>query len=132
MIGLTHGGTGGMVSGEGYHFHQNTLDACKRALDADPESIDAADRYWNALRSFAGHDIRSGGFAIEAFRGCALASKAGVIALARAYRDLFAKTGEAPRAELFDEDLVGALQTRLVELSSDERASVEWVLKAIT
>jgi hypothetical protein len=60
----------------------------KNALDADPTNVEVASRYWSALASFAGNDVRSGGYLIEALRQCALDS-AGVIALARAYRELF-------------------------------------------
>jgi hypothetical protein len=124
-------GAGGRVSGEGYQFHRTKLANFKKALDADPARIEAANRYWNALGSFGGEDVRSGGYLIEAYRGCALASHAGVVALARAYQELFEKSGEAPRAELFDEELIRALQTGLPELSNGDRASVQWVLASI-
>lgn len=121
----------GGVSGEGYQFHRTKLASLKKALDANPASIEAANCYWGALGSFGGADVRSGGYLIEAYRGCALASHAGVAALARAYQELFEKSGEAPRAELFDEELIRALQTRLPELSNGDRATVRWVLASI-
>ena len=46
---------------------------------------------------------------MEAFRGCALVSRAEVVAFARAYREPFEKSGEKPCAELFDEELLQAL-----------------------
>jgi hypothetical protein len=119
------------VSGEGYQFHQIRLANFKKAVDADPASIEAANRYWDALKSFAGQDVRSGGYLIEAYRGCALASHAGVAALARAYEELFKTTGELPRAELFDPELIRALQTQLRELANGDRATVQWVLTSI-
>jgi hypothetical protein len=124
-------GTGGRVLGEGYQFHQTKLANFKKALNANPASIEAANRYWDALGSFVGQDVRSGGYLIEAYRGCALASHAGVVALARAYQELFEKSGEGPRAELFDEELILALQTRLPDLSHGDRATVQWVLTSI-
>jgi len=122
---------GGRVSGEGYQFHRTTLANLKKALDANPASIEAANRYWDALGSFGGADVRSGGYLIEAYRRCALASHAGVVALARAYQELFERSGEGPRAELFDEELIRALQTRLPELPNGDRATVQWVLAFI-
>lgn len=122
---------GGRVSGEGYQFHQTKLANFKKTLDANPASIEAANRYWDALGSFGGQDVRSGGYLIEAYRGCALASHAGVVALARAYQELFEKSGEGPRADLFDEELILALQARLPELSHGDRATVQWVLASI-
>ena len=119
------------MSGDGYQFHQTRLASFKKALDADPASIEAANRYWDALKSYAGQDIRSGGYLIEAYRGCALASHAGVVALARSYEELFMTTGEGPRAELFDPELIRALQTRLHEIGDGDRATVQWVLTSI-
>jgi hypothetical protein len=110
---------------------QQTLANLKRILDSDPTDIEAANRYWVALASFGGHDVRSGGFVIEAFRGCALASHAGVVAFARAYRELFEKSGEKPRAELFDEKLLHAVKASLPDLSNDDRAIVQWLLASI-
>ena len=55
----------------------------------------------------------------------ALASHAGVVAIARAYEELFKKTGEEPRAELFDAELIRALQTQLRELANGDRAAVQ-------
>jgi hypothetical protein len=113
-----------------YPIQQN-LANLKTALDSDPTNIEVANRYWVELASFGGNDVRSGGFVIEAFRRCALASHAGAVALARAYRELFEKSGEKPRAELFDKELLQALKTRLPDLSNDDRAIVQWVLASI-
>ena len=118
--------------GDGYQFHQTKLANFKKAVDAAPASIDAANRYWDALKSFAGQDVRSGGYLIEAYRGCALASHAGVVALARAYQELFTTTGEKLRAELFDPVLILAFQTQLLcELANGDRTAAQWVLTSI-
>jgi hypothetical protein len=113
-----------------YPIQQN-LAKLKRALDSDPTNVEVASRYWVELASFGGNDVRSGGFVIEAFRGCAVASPAGAVAFARAYRELFEKSGEKPRAKLFDEELLQALKTRLSDLSNDDQAIVQWLLESI-
>ena len=110
---------------------QRDLANLKMTLDSDPTNVEVANRYWVVLASFGGNDVRSGGFVIEAFRGCALASHAGAAAFARAYRELFEKSGEKPRAELFDEELLQALKTRLPDLSNDDQAIVQWILASI-
>ena len=110
---------------------QRELAKLKATLDSDPTNVEVANRYWVELASFGGHDVRSGGFVIEAFRGCALTSQAGAIAFARAYRELFEKSGEKPRSELFDEELLQALKTRLPDLCNDSQAIVHWVLSSI-
>jgi hypothetical protein len=112
------------------HPVQQKLAKLKTALDSDPTNVDVANRYWVELASFGGDDVRSGGFVVEAFRRCALSSQSGAVAFARAYRELFEKTGEKPRVELFDEALQ-ALKTRLPELSKDDQAIVQWLLASI-
>ena len=104
----------------------------KKALDDDPTNVEVATRYWSALASVAGSDVRSGGYVIEAFRECALDSDTGVIAFAKAYRELFEKSGEKPRAELFDKKLAQALGARLPSLTADDRSRVEWLLSHIS
>src|SRR6476646_7765154 len=116
---------------EGKYPIQQNLANLKRTLDSDPTNIEAANRYWAELSSLGGNDVRSGGFVIEAFRGCAVASHAGAVAFARAYRELFEKSGEKPRAKLFDDELLQALKTRLPDLSNDDQAIVQWVLESI-
>jgi hypothetical protein len=113
-----------------YPIQQN-LAKLKRALDSDPTNVEVANRYWVELASFGGNDVRSGGFVIEAFRRCALASPAGAVAFAQAYRELFEKSGEKPSAELFDEELLQALKTKLPGLSNDDQAIVQWVLESV-
>lgn len=110
---------------------QQELADLKKTLDSDPANVESAIRYWSGLASFGGNDVRSGGFVIEAFRGCALASDAGVVALARAYRELFEKSGEKPRAKLFDKELLQALKTRLPDLSNGDQAIVQWLIASI-
>jgi hypothetical protein len=110
---------------------QKKLADLKKTLQSDPSNVELANRYWVELASFGGNDVRSGGFVIEAFRGCALASHAGAVTLARAYRELFEKSGEKPRAELFDEELVQALKTRLPDLSNNDRVIIQWVIASI-
>lgn len=51
--------------------------------------------------------------------------------LAQAYRELFEKSGEKPGAELFGEELIQALRTRLPDLPNDGQAIVQWVLASI-
>ncbi len=110
---------------------QQKLANLKAALDSDPSNVEVANRYWVELASSGGYDVRSGGFVIEAFRGAALASPPGTVAFARAYRELFEKCGEKPCPELFDEDLLQALKTRLPDLSNTDQAIVQWVLASI-
>jgi hypothetical protein len=110
---------------------QKKLADLKKTLQSDPSNVELANCYWAELASFGGNDVRSGGFVIEAFRGCALASPAGAIAFARAYRELFEKSGQKPRAELFDEELLQALKTRLPDLPDDDQAIVQWLIASI-
>jgi len=58
-----------------YPLLRNLADI-KETLDSDPANVGLANRYWEALAT-------------------------GVVALARAYKELFEKSGEGPRAELF-------------------------------
>jgi hypothetical protein len=116
---------------EGKFPIQQSLANLKRALDSDPTNIEAANRYWTELSSLGGNDVRSGGFVREAFRGCALASQAGAVAFARAYRELFEKSGEKPRAELFDGRLLEALKTRLPYLSNEDQLIVQWLIASM-
>lgn len=103
----------------------------KKALDSNPIDVEVAKLYWVELATLGGHDVRSVGFAIEAFRTCALASSAGVVALAQACRELFDKTGEKPRPQLFDQELLNALKTSLPELSNETQRAVQWVLASV-
>jgi hypothetical protein len=122
--------TGGCMSEDKYPIQEGLSDL-KKAVYCDPTNVEAANRYWAGLALVGGNDLRSGGFVIEAFRGCALASNAGTVALARAFRELFEKSGEKPRAELFDEELLRALKTRLPDLLKDDRMIVQWVIESI-
>ena len=115
------------MSREGYNLQQSKLITLKQDIDADLTNIEAAKRYWLALASFGGHDVRSGKFAIEAFRGCALSSHAGVVALACAFRELYEKTGEKPRSELFDQELLQAFKASLPDLAGEDLAVVQWI-----
>jgi hypothetical protein len=122
--------TGGCMSEDKYPIQEGLSDL-KKAVYCDPTNVEAANRYWAGLALVGGNDLRSGGFVIEAFRGCALASNAGTVALARAFRELFEKSGEKPRAELFDGELLRALKTRLPDLLKDDRMIVQWVIESI-
>jgi hypothetical protein len=119
-----------MAAENEYPIQQKLADL-KKTLDCDPTNVELAHRYWVELASLGGRDARSGGFVIEAFRGCALVSLQGVIAFARAYRELFEKSGERPRPELFDGALLQALKTRLPDLSNGDQELVRWVLTSI-
>jgi hypothetical protein len=107
------------------------LQKLKTILISEPANLDTAHAYWGALGILGGHDVRSGGFVIEAYRDCALASAEGAVALAWAYRQLYTSSGERPRVELFDQTLTQALRSRLSELSNLDRAVVKWVLESI-
>ena len=119
------------MSSDKYLLQQKIV-KLREALESDPTKVEVASSYWNALASFGGHDVRSGGFVIEAFRRCALASREGVVALACAYKELFDATGEKPNAELFDKELIQVLKARgVTDLREDDRKIVKWVLNSI-
>jgi hypothetical protein len=103
----------------------------KSTLDLDPTNLDSANRYWEALSSVGGHNVRSAGFAIEAFRACALVSQQGTIAFCRAFCELNEHNGEKPRPELLDEELLGVLKMRLPELSIYDSSLAHWILRSI-
>jgi hypothetical protein len=88
---------------------QQKLADLKKTLDSDPTNVESAIRYWSGLASFGGN----------------------VVAFARAYRELSEKNGEKPRAELFDEELLQALKTRLPHLSNGDQAIVQWLIASI-
>jgi hypothetical protein len=78
-------------------IHDDRLRVLKAALAADPANLELAWRYWEVLGAWQARDIRSGMHVIQVFREAALASPAGVQALAQAYRQLFEASGEKPR-----------------------------------
>ena len=73
---------------------EQTVETLRQILDSNQAILDAANLYWNALAFFKGYDVRSGREVIEAYRGAALRSHEGVIALARTSRELLEKNGE--------------------------------------
>jgi len=113
-------------------IQEQLLDNLRCSFGSDPTNVEVANCYWNALASLHGHNVRSGGFVIEAYRQAALASKAGVIALGRAYRELYEESGESPRAVFFDESLIHALQTTVRDLDEPARSNICWILESIT
>lgn len=105
---------------------KQTLETLRQVLVSDPTNLDAANLYWNALGS-----LQSGRYVIEAFRGAALTSQAGIVAFARTYRKLFENSGEGPRAIFFDGELVRALEASIPALPESDRSTVQWVLHSI-
>jgi hypothetical protein len=113
-------------------IQEQLLDNLRFALGSNPTNVEVANRYWKALASLHGHDVRSGGFVIEAYRAAALASKMGVIAMGRAYRELYDESGESPRAVFFDESLIRVLQNTVADLDESAQSNIRWILESIT
>ena len=91
-------------------FDDEHMSSLRQAARSDPTNIAAADEYWSALSKWNGRDVRCGGVVIEVYRMAALHSCEGGMAFACAYQALFSISGEAPRGELFEPDLIGALR----------------------
>jgi hypothetical protein len=113
-------------------IQERLLDSLRDTFGSNPTNVDLANRYWNALASLNGHNVRSGGFVIEVYRQAALTSKDGVIALGRAYRELHEESGESPRAAFFDDTLIRVLQTTVQNLEEPACSNVRWILESIT
>jgi hypothetical protein len=110
-------------------IHDDRLRILKAALAADPANLALAWRYWEVLGAWQGRDMRSGMHAIQVFREAALASLAGVQALAQAYRQLFEASGEKPR--VLDPHLARCVKSALEALSEGDRAVVQWLLNCV-
>jgi hypothetical protein len=100
----------------------------RQSLENDPTNIELANRYWATI---AQGDYRSGRYVIDAYREVALTSSTGAATLARAYRELFLDSGEAPYAHLFDERLIEALRSYVPQMAEGDRINVQWVLPTI-
>jgi hypothetical protein len=110
---------------------EEALKVLRHSLRNDPANLDLATRYWKELANCDGHDVRTGSDVIEAFRSVALQSNRGVIALAQAYRELFLDSGEGPRVQLFDDELIAALRRSVPDLPESSRSEVQWILQSI-
>jgi hypothetical protein len=106
----------------------------REALKDNPTDLALANQYWLALagdRAKNEADLRSGSNVMEAYGMAALSSQDGVEALARAYRDLFQTSGEAPRPAYFDDKLVMALKAGVAKSAGSESSDLEWLLRSI-
>ena len=97
-------------------------------LKVDPTNIKKANTYWIACGNYFRGDIRSGQFVINAFKKCALSSKEGVLALAKAYRILFLMSGESPYKDFFDQELIISIRDAKFLLNEEDRKEVQWLL----
>jgi hypothetical protein len=97
-------------------------------LRAEPKSLAAAANVWRLCSSSEGDDVRSTGWVNLAFKDCALSSTDGVLAMARAYEELFEATGVAPQPKDFDAQLLTAFRKARLETSS---SAVRWVLDTL-
>jgi hypothetical protein len=98
------------------------------ALRAEPKNLEVATNVWRLCRSSDEDDVRSAAWVSFAFKHCALSSTDGVIAMARAYEELFAATGVTPMPEDFDGQLLTAFREARLKTSS---SSVQWVLDTL-
>jgi len=97
-------------------------------LKESPKDISCANRYWHALGSLGGWTAEA---VVEIFREPALASREGVVALARAQYDLFKTSAQPPEKRLIDGMLVMRSQEELGWLSDDDYLVVFWLLNAL-
>ena len=100
-------------------------------LAADPENLDLAKQYWEALGKWGGSDIRSAADVVAAFGRAALISYAGAIQLAKAYLELFELSGEAPRRVYIDDELRSALAKAQSSTFGLDADTLRWVLDCL-
>lgn len=115
-----------LVMATEWQLRSEALEKIRQSLNHDPTNLDLANRYWAALEG-----DRSGGYAVVAYRGAALASGAGVAAFARACRELFDDSGESPQLANFDQPLINTLRDNLSELRGTDCDNVQWILQSI-
>jgi 3-hydroxyacyl-CoA dehydrogenase len=139
LVQYVEAGRLGRKSGRGVYEYPEKKEATgaspgveivRQELASDPTNLDIANRYWKALGSCNG-DVRSGQYVIEAYRAAALDSLVGAGAFAKAYKELFQTSGEAPRAEYFDQDLIRALSDFRQKAADQDGSNISWVLASI-
>jgi hypothetical protein len=108
-------------------WRDEDLERFWKELKEDPTNIKKANAYWDACGNYFRGDIRSGKFVINTFRECALHSKEGVVALAKAYKKLFLLSGEHPYRGYFDEELLKTIKN-VNFLNEIENEFIQWLL----
>jgi hypothetical protein len=109
-------------------FLPKQLRGAVETLRAEPKNLEAAANVWRLCGSGNGDDLRSSGWVSLAFKDCALSSTEGVVAMARAYQELFEATGVTPLPADFDAQLLTAFRAARLETSS---SAVQWVLDTL-
>lgn len=100
-------------------------------LESHPTNIEKANACWKACGDYFRGDIRSGLYVIRIFRECAISSQYGVVALAKAYRELARRSGEYPRKSSLDEELMIAIREGFQLLKGDDKEEVRWLLSIV-
>lgn len=107
------------------------LENLEGKMQREPDNLALAEAYWSELDRLGGYNMKSGARALHAFRKPAVASSDGVVQLARVFRELLETTGEAPRPEMFDPELIAAIKRTTAVISGEGRADVEWLLETV-
>lgn len=107
-----------------WEYRRSTLESTLKNV---PTNIEHAEALWNHL-GLKGHDVRSGYLLLDTFRSCALHSSNGVIALARAYKQLAKDTGEYPNVQLFDNDLIAAIRNATDRSDGQDKDLLQWLM----
>ena len=101
----------------------DNLQKLEDELKADPTNIEKAKNYWEAL-----DDWQTGSYILECFRLPAIESKEGAVEFSKASLNLFTLSGEIPKKELFDEELIQSLKSKKEQVSGSDKEAIEWVL----
>lgn len=116
---------------EEYHAWKNKMKTLEAALSEDPTNVSIAQELWETMRLGGKYDVTSGWKAIECFSAAALQSPKGVLALARAFKELARDAGEYPRSAEFSPALVEVIKKAECSFEGQDRKDIEWFLTCI-
>ena len=112
-----------------YKEWQERRRRAEEQLALDPADSTFAEEYWRSLQG--GHDVRSGGLLIKAFRAFALKSPEGVLRLVAASRELADESGEFPKKVLIDKELLTSIRKVAETATPEQKDSLNWFLSLV-